>query len=115
MLQFSSVFKTFASRQLVKTGYLTIFNTTSQWKKFLEIPWIETFVYPYGFCFKIDISDDFRELHYITLFLEFTNLNIGFKMKVTDEKQWSFLPNFKSARLNIKMELNLSLVSSTWK
>ena len=67
-------------------------NTETESKEYYDLLWTEKFMYLYGICFEIVGSEATRSLHYIKLKIEFTDLNIGFTMKVTDWSQWSFVP-----------------------
>jgi hypothetical protein len=71
-------------------------NTETESKEHNDIIWTEKFVYPYGKCWVISLSEGLRTFHYMKILIEFTNLNKGFTMKVTDGKQWSFVPYIES-------------------
>ena len=66
-------------------------------RKDYNINWTERFVYPYGISFDIEIPEDRGfDYNHMKLSIEFSNQNIGFTMKITDKKRWSFLPALKS-------------------
>jgi hypothetical protein len=71
-------------------------NTETESMEYYDKPWTEKSVYPYGICFEIVGSEFTRSLHYMKYKIEFTELNIGFTMKVTDRNQWSYVPNKES-------------------
>ena len=52
-------------------------------------------MYPYGKCWSVEVPE-FSSLHYMKIMIEFTDVNIGYNMKVTDSSRWSFVPYTES-------------------
>ena len=87
--------KTIYSRQLINISNIFVLNSTSQHEE--KILWKEMFVYPHGICYFLKMwSSEFMVDHYFRLSIVFTALESGFSLHITDHKQWTYLPDFKS-------------------
>ena len=78
------------------SGELSMINTKTDSKEHNDIIWMEKFVFPYGKCWVMGLSEGLTTVHYMKILIEFTDLNKGFTMKVTDWSQWSFVPYIES-------------------
>ena len=79
----------------MKNSKVSMINTKTESNEPYDIIWMEKFVYPYGKCWFV-VVPDFRSLHYMKMWIEFVDLNIGFTMKVTDMNQWTYVPYIES-------------------